>query len=166
MVHPLVDQLRYTRSEWVRGFEGVSPEDALRRIEPMNSIGWLVGHLAWHEQLYWLQRAQGITLVPEVEACAAGQPASTPPIDDMWTAWHTITAAADEYLNNLTTDLLVTHYIVNGEPHRESVGTFLYHLIYHYWYHLGEAQAIRQQLGHSDLPHYLGPIWETPYCPE
>lgn len=166
MVHPLVDQLRFTRSEWLRGFEGVSAEDALRRLEPVNSLGWLVGHLAWHEQMYWLQRAQGITHIPEVETCAAGQPASTPPIDEMWAAWHQIVAEADKYLDTLTNDMLLTHYIVNDKPHRESIGTHLYHMIYHYWYHLGEAQAIRQQLGHADLPRYIGPIWDTPYRPE
>ena len=30
-------------------------------------IAWMIGHLAWQEQLYWLPRAQGKTVVPEVE---------------------------------------------------------------------------------------------------
>ena len=57
MVHPLVDQLRFARSEWVRVLEGVSDEDARRRLTPMNSISWMVGHLAWQENRYWLQLA-------------------------------------------------------------------------------------------------------------
>ena len=57
MVHPLVDQLRFARSEWVRALEGVSDEDARRRLTPMNSISWMVGHLAWQENRYWLQLA-------------------------------------------------------------------------------------------------------------
>ena len=57
MSHPLVDQLRFTRSEWVRGLEGVTPAEAARRFEPMNSIAWIIGHLAWQEQAYWLQRS-------------------------------------------------------------------------------------------------------------
>ena len=68
MSHPLVDQLRFTRSEWVRGLEGVTAEEAARRFEPMNSIAWLIGHLAWQEQAYWLQRAQGRTVSPVAEA--------------------------------------------------------------------------------------------------
>lgn len=166
MTHPLVEQLRFTRSEWRRGLEAVTVEEAARRFEPINSIGWLVGHLAWHEQLYWLQYAQGQTLIPEVERCASGQSASTPSVGAMWAAWDTITAAADDYLDTLTTDVLLTRYDVNGKPHRENVGTLLYHIIYHYWYHLGEGLAVRQQLGHTDLPQFLGPIWETPYRPE
>src|SRR5256885_17258450 len=57
--HPLVDQLRFTRSEWLRGLKGVTEEGAVRHFGPMNSIGWIVGHLAWQEQRYLLHRPQG-----------------------------------------------------------------------------------------------------------
>ena len=40
-------------------------------------------------------------------------------------------------------------------------------MTYHYWYHTGEIQAIRQMLGHSNLPEYVGDIeTEAPYRPE
>jgi hypothetical protein len=29
---------------------------------------------------------------------------------------------------------------------------------YHYWYHLGEGLAVRQQLGHDRLPDFVGDI--------
>jgi hypothetical protein len=66
MIHPLVDQLRFTRSEWRRGLEGVTEEDAARHLGPMNSIGWIVGHLTWQEQRYLLHRPQGIMLRQDV----------------------------------------------------------------------------------------------------
>jgi hypothetical protein len=34
---------------------------------------------------------------------------------------------------------------------------------YHYWYHLGEAHAIRQMLGHTDLPQFVGDMSEALY---
>jgi hypothetical protein len=37
MPHPLVSQLRFARSEFVRCLEGVSDEDARHRIMPKNS---------------------------------------------------------------------------------------------------------------------------------
>ena len=41
----------------------------------MNSIGWIVGHLAWQEQRYWLTRAQGETPIPVLnELVANGGP--------------------------------------------------------------------------------------------
>ncbi|PYN79683.1 MAG: hypothetical protein DMD96_17300 [Candidatus Rokuibacteriota bacterium] len=67
MPHPLVTQLRFTRSEWIRGLKAVTAEEAARRFGPINPIAWMIGHLAWQEQLYWLERAQGITRVPEVK---------------------------------------------------------------------------------------------------
>ncbi len=168
MTHPLVTQLRFTRSEFRRALVDVQPEEALRRFEPMNSISWIVAHLAWHEQRCWLTRAQGQTLVAELNELAGyGKPASTPPLDEMWQAWHTITQASDAWLNQQTSDSLAQFLVVNGKPHSESTGTMLQRVIYHYWYHLGESQAIRQLLGHTDLPGFVGNISEeAPYRPQ
>ena len=41
---------------------------------------------------------------------------------------------------------------------RESIGTMLPRLIYHYWFHTGEVLAIRQLLGHVELPEFVGDI--------
>jgi DinB superfamily len=164
MSHPLVDQLRFTRSEWVRGLEGVTAEEAARRFEPMNSIAWIIGHLAWQEQAYWLQRAQGRTVSTLAERCANGAPASTPPLAEVWAAWREVTAAADAYLDGLTSEALQVKW--EREPTTETAGTKLLRTTYHYWYHLGEAQAIRQLLGHTNLPSFVGDISKTPYRPD
>jgi hypothetical protein len=112
MSHPLIDQLRFTRREWLRGLEGVSDEDAARHFGQMNCISWTVGHLAWHEQRYWLELHKRRSV---------GQ----------------------------------------------SIGSALHRMIYHYWYHIGEIQAIRQMLGQGNLPEYVGDIEiEAPYRPE
>ena len=66
MPHPLVLQLRFTRGEFARAFKGVEDEDARRRLMPMNSISWIVGHLAWQEQRYFLGYAQGLTPFPQI----------------------------------------------------------------------------------------------------
>ena len=51
-------------------------------------------------------------------------------------------------------------------PFPESIGTLLLRNIYHYWFHIGEAHAVRQVLGHTDLPQFVGKISEAPYIPE
>lgn len=168
MPHPLVTQLRFTRSEWLRALTGVSEADAQHRFVPMNSIGWIVGHLAWHEQLYWFVRGQNKILFPQLDALVGyGQPASIPLLKEMWEIWHHVTQAADPYLDSLTTELLQTQMVVNGEPHYQTIGTMLRRVTYHYWYHIGESLAIRQMLGHSHLPEFVGDIQtEAPYLPE
>jgi hypothetical protein len=170
MPHPLVLQLRFTRSEFQRALKHVSGEEAVRRFEPMNCMSWIIGHLAWQEQMYWLTQAQGITPSPEVNACANGQPASTPPLDEMWTAWRTITQAADDWLDLLDSEQLATHTMARIKPHqpyKESIGTRLRRTTYHYWYHIGESQAVRQLLGHTGLPSFVGDIGDkAPYIPE
>jgi hypothetical protein len=73
--HPLVTQLRFARSEFRRCLDGVSPEDAARRLGPLNCISWIVGHLANQEHF-------------------------------LWATWHTVTQAADEFLDTVTSEQL------------------------------------------------------------
>ena len=168
MSHPLLTQLRFTRAEFQRGLSAVTESDARTHCEQMNCISWIVGHLAWQEQLYWLTRVQGQILLPELNTlCANGAAQSTPPLDEMWQAWNTVVKAADPYLESLTPEALTAHMLVDGKPARESAGTMLLRMIYHYWYHLGESQAIRQNLGHTDLAGFVGAIGrDAPYAPE
>jgi uncharacterized damage-inducible protein DinB len=157
LCQPLVVQLRFARSEFLRCLEGVSAEDAIHRFELMNCISWIVGHLAAQEHYLWVEAAQGQNLAPGLYGLVGfGQPASTPPLDEMWTVWHTVTRAADRFLDTLTEEHLSAHLVRNGQPMREDVGTSLLRNMWHYWYHLGEAHAIRQMLGHGELPQFVG----------
>ena len=167
MAHFLVDQLRFARSEFVRCLEGVSEEDACRRLEPMNCISWIVGHLANQEHRYWVILGQGQDLAPGLnDLVGYGKPASTPSLGEMWNTWRTVTAAADAYLDTLTPELLLTHFEREGKPVAESVGTMLLRNLYHYWFHTGEGHAVRQMLGHSDLPQFVGDMARAAYRPE
>lgn len=103
MSHPLVDQLRFTRREFLRAIKGVSDQDARKRLLPMNCISWNIGHLAWQEQRYFLYFGQGQMLLPDINVSFAyGAPGSTPPLKEVLDAWHTITKAADPWLDSLT----------------------------------------------------------------
>jgi uncharacterized damage-inducible protein DinB len=162
--HPLVTQLRFARSEFQRCLDGVSAEDAVHRFEPMNCISWIVGHLANQENVYWVLVAQGREIAPGLrELVGFGQPASTPPLDEMWAVWRIITAAADEFLDTLTTERLQVFFERRGRVLDESVGTLLMRNIYHYWFHTGEAHAIRQMLGHGELPQFVGDMSQVRY---
>ncbi len=165
MVHPLVEQLRFARSEFQRCLAGVSEEDGAIRLLPSNSIGWTVAHMATQERAFWVIWPQQRTdVAPELDAW---QGPATPPLSGAWEAWRAVTDASDPWLDSLTEEAGAENLIVNGKPYRESVGTMLLRAIYHYWYHTGEACAIRQQLGHTNLPEFVGEIArEAPYRPE
>ena len=165
--HPLVTQLRFARSEFLRCLEGVSAEDAVRRFEPMNCLSWIVGHLANQEHGYWVMVGQDRIVAPGLnDLVGFGQPASTPPLDEMWEVWRTVTQAADAFLDTLVTEKLQTHMEWKGRPRPESIGTMILRNTYHYWYHLGEAHAIRQMLGHGELPQFVGDMSAAIYRPE
>jgi uncharacterized damage-inducible protein DinB len=168
MPHPLISQLRFTRREFMSSVRGVSDADAEKRFLPMNCLSWNVGHLAWQEQRYCLRIAQGQLLLPDIHRdYASGAPACTPALTDMLTAWKAITAAADPWLDSLTTEALSQAVMHNGKPTARSYGSLLQRMIYHYWYHTGENMAIRQLLGHERLPQFVGDIDnQAPYRPE
>jgi hypothetical protein len=166
VAHPLVDQFRFTRAEWTRALRGVSEEDGGRRLQPMNSIGWIVGHLAWQEQRYFLARAQGLLPLPILdEIVPSGGPATTPSLREMQAAWKTVTKTVDPWLDGLTTSALLAALPPPGGS--RSVGDAIRRTTYHYWFHIGEILAIRQMLGHRRLPEYVGDIEaRAPYRPE
>lgn len=169
MTHPLVTQLWFARSEFQRVMEGVSAEDGVKRLEPMNCLSWMVGHLANQEQYYWIyfpNHPQRL-LYPELdELVGFGRPATTPDWAEMWRVWEAVTAEADGYLQGLTTAVLQTHLEGNDGPRRENVGTMLQRNLLHYWFHIGEAHAVRQMLGHGELPQFVGSFGEAVYRPE
>ena len=181
MTHPLVTQLRFARSEFARCLEGVSDEDARQRLLPMNCISWMVGHLAAQEQYYFVFFPEGKVPNPELnQSFGYGHPATTPSLADMWQVWHEITAAADLFLDTLTAEQLTIYPEQTTEYFEESLfvkasedvikeilakgsfksgesyGTRLLRTTYHYFFHTGEAHAVRQQLGHADLPYFVG----------
>ena len=180
MSHSLVTQLHFARSEFVRCLEGVSEEDATHRILPMNCISWMVGHLASQEQFYFEFFSKGKVTHPYLtQLVGFGRPASTPPLSEMWKVWNDITAAVDPFLDTITEEMFKTRIIQdNGSKEngyeaavfgtlskkalekgeirsRENVGTMLLRTTFHYFFHTGEAHAVRQQLGHPDLPFFV-----------
>ena len=167
-IHPLIKQLRFTRSEFKRALVGLTEEEAARRFMPMNCISWNVGHLAWQEQRYFLYFGQGLLPYPEIqEEFAYGSPASLPSLRKMLATWRKITREADPWLDSLSTESLQLHIMKNGKPTSRVIGNLLQRTIYHYWYHTGENSAIRQMLGHMDLPVFVGNIdRQAPYTPE
>ncbi len=112
----------------------------------------------------WVLMAQRRVVVPNLYLeVGTGQPGSAPDWEAMLNAWRTVTAAADEYLDTLTPELLTTRLVYEGEPQREDVGTLLLRNIYHYWFHLGEAYALRELLGHTGLPGFVGRMDDVRY---
>ena len=167
MIHPIVTQLHFTRSEFVRCFENVPLEDACRRLESMNCLSWTIGHLAAQEHLLWVEMAQGQNIAPGLhQRVGYGRPSSTPAWDEMWTLWHAITKKADEYLCHLKPEKLKTHFVWEGKLIEENVGILLLRNIYHYWFHLGKSHSVRQVMGHSDLPVYVGNMSSVRFVPE
>ena len=139
----------------------MADEDGAKRFEPINSLGWMMGHMAWHENLCWNIRARSVNPAQHLhDLVSYGKPASTPALSEMRAIWAVVTEASDEYLESLTDSMMPTRWIRNGKPHRESIGTSLQRVTYHYFFHIGESQAVRQLLNHPNRPEYVGDFGE------
>lgn len=167
-VVPLVVQLRFARAEFARCLLNVSEADGMQCPPSMNSLSWIVGHLAEHEQHFYViaaqQQSERVDFVSLLGA--DGQPA-TPSFTAMWNTWQSVTAAADRFLDALTIDQLTDLLVVAGRTPQEEIGTVLQRSMYHYWFHTGEACAVRQVLGHHDAPNdFVGAMTHARYRPE
>src|SRR5439155_15868260 len=109
-------------------------------------------------------RAQDIIAVPEVKQFGYGKPLTVPPLEEAWRWWRTVTAATDPYLDTLAGAKLTRRW--KRESSNETPGTKLHRTTYHYWFHLGESQAIRQMLGHTRLPTFVGGFGTSQYRPD
>lgn len=128
LLHDIGDEL----APWLAGIERVMAEEAVKRFEPINSISWMVVHLAAFKQFAWVIMAQNETISEAVKACAFGKLASTPAMDEMMADFHAIAKASDRYLDTLTEDDMDLFLQFRGKSARENIGTFLIHQTWHY----------------------------------
>lgn len=164
MTHPLVTQLEFTRQEFVRVMKGVSAEEGERVISPFNSLSFVVAHMASHEHTMFVLLGQGVDMDLEIQVAHSGADASVPSWNDMWDQWQQVTRQADAYLAQLATEDLHIRLRHGDREVPEVLGHTLLRVIYHYWFHLGEAHAIRQALGHKDIPEFVGAVDTTSFA--
>jgi len=151
-MHTLVQLKQLTRQEFLRGLQGVSDEDARKRVGPMNCISWIVAHLAWHEHMLFVAWPQGKPVESRYQAYGYGCPPSQPPLEEAMALWHTACDEADAWLHAATEEDMQR---VFPEFPDENAGTLLVRNIFHCWSHIGEVSAIRQMLGHEKPPQFV-----------
>jgi len=155
-MHQLVELQHLTRSEFLRGLEGVSDEAARRRVEPMNCISWMVAHLAHQERAFFVAGARGERAEPRFRAFGNASDSSQPPLEEAMALWREASEDADALLHAATEESM-REVVIAPDPRGNSaeLGTRLVRNIFHYWVHIGEISAIRQVLGHPSPPEFV-----------
>ena len=151
MYQPL-ELARFALSEFERGLEGVTDEEARKRMAKadgteMNAISWTLGHIAGH----WLSVA---AYAKQEERPSGLEPFTTgpnadpspPPLSDVLKLLDDAKASIDWIAS--ADDVLMS--TARGEGF-ESVGTALMRAVLHTWFHTGEINAVRQMLGHAEI---------------
>jgi hypothetical protein len=160
MPHPLILQLRFTRSQFARVVKGVTEEEATRRPHGLNAVGWSVAHLTWQEQKYFLDDGQGERPYPDVDrAYRPGAPASAPALEATLRVWRDVTCRADPWPDDLDVAAMAAPYRKkDGSDGARIVGDLPQRVLYHYWLHLGQVVAVRRLLGHEKVPQFVGNV--------
>lgn len=151
-MHTLVQLQQLTRQEFLRGLQGISDEDARKRVEPMNCISWIVAHMAAQERAFFVAWPQGKDVDSQYQAYGTGSSPSQPPMEETMALWHKTCDEADACLHAATEEDMQR---VFPEFREENAGTLLVRNIFHYWSHIGEVSAIRQVLGHEKPPQFV-----------
>jgi hypothetical protein len=167
IMYHLDELVAFTLMNFERAVDGVSEDEALVRLAKadgslMNSISWIVGHMAWHWSTMAAYAAHEArpTSVDAYKVGPAADP--TPPSLSHAVALFRRAREDSDWVGRADDALLSS----SSEDYRgmleylapvESVGTALMRAILHTWNHIGEVQAIRQMLGHPEIV-FTGPL--------
>ena len=144
-MHTLIQIQHLTRREFERGLQGLSDEDARKRLSPMNCISWIVAHVANQQHTFFVTWPQGKDTDLRYQRFGTGSPASEPPLAEAMALWQSSCDEADVWLHTATENSLRGLF---ASPAGENGGTIVVRNIFHTWCHLGEISSIRQMLGH------------------
>lgn len=153
--HHLVRYLQHARRELRRAVDGMAVPDLERRVGGINSVAWMVGHLAWQEQAYWLT-SRGEPALADLDAFGRGRPDAAPRFEALFAVWERVTVAADGWLEGLDEVDLRSHLQGRRLFELENIGTLLTRTSSHYYLHIGQITAVRRLLD-DRVPSFVGP---------
>jgi hypothetical protein len=154
VAHHLVRYLQHARRELRRAVDGMTVPDLERRVGGINSVAWMVGHLAAQEQRFWLT-SRGEPELADLDAYGRGRPDAPPAFEALFAAWERITVAADGWLVGLSGQDLLTHLPGRQLFEQENIGTLLTRTSGHYYLHIGQITAVRRLLD-DPVPSFVG----------
>lgn len=156
--HHLVRYLKHVRRELRRAVEGMSQGDLEQRVQGINSVAWMVGHLSWQEQRYWLEPRGEPIIADYLAAYANGAPAMTSPqhsFAELYAVWESVTEASNPWLESLSGHDLRMHFQGRRLFEVENVGSLMTRVIGHYYLHIGQITVVRKLLGYP-VPSFVG----------
>jgi len=154
----LVQILELSRKEFDRNLVGLTDEDARKRIEPMNSISWIIAHVANQHRSFFVDWPAGRATEARYASYGYGAPASQPPLEEALALWRDACRESDAWLHSADEAALaqVTPFF------KENLGSLLVRCICHTWHHIGEINSVRQLLGHRAAQFVDMHGWQYP----
>ena len=149
--------VKNVRRELRRAIEGLNDVDMEKRVGGINSVAWIIGHLAWQEQAYWLE-PRGLPLVSaQLADYGSGKtvPEQMDTFETLFAQWQKVTESSNDWLESLSTEDLKGHLKGRKSFEKENIGSLLMRVIGHYYLHIGQITVIRKILGYN-VPAFVG----------
>ena len=148
--------VRFAISEFQRVLEGLADEEAqICTSKPdgsqMNAVTWTIGHIAMHWLFAYALMTRERMPIGERLFFGPGDDPTPPSLGDMRTMFADATARTEGWLPDVDDDLLSSKRDF-GPLADETLGTQLMRAVLHTWFHTGEVNAVRQMLGHAEIP--------------
>ena len=128
----------------------LSESDIKKVFEPMNCIGWLLGHCSYYN-FSIANKIHDKDIPDEAKNYMNGSPHSTPSLDEIKYLWNHSTDVVKDSFSKLDEidlkDKFTAEFKHGSETEKINLGTDISRLIFHLWNHLGEIAAVRQLLG-------------------
>ena len=128
----------------------LSDDDIKKVFDPMNCIGWLIGHCSYYN-FSIANKIHNKDIPDEAKNYMNGSPHSTPGLHEIKYLWKYSTDTVKVSLNKLEEvelkDKFTAEFNHGGEAEKINLGTDISRLIFHLWNHLGEIASVRQLLG-------------------
>lgn len=154
MSHHLVNYVFHVRRELNRALEGISEADLNKRVAGINSCAWIVAHLAWQEQRYWLEPRK-LPQVADLSPYKNGATVTQPLFSEVYPLWQEITRQSEDWLKSLNEEDLRIHFTTNKFFEIENIGSLMTRVIGHYYLHIGQITVIRKLMGY-EVPGFVG----------
>ncbi len=128
----------------------LSDDDVKKVFDPMNCIGWLIGHCSYYN-FSIANKIHNKDIPDEAKNYMNGSPHSTPGLHEIKNLWKYSTEAVKDSLNKLEEvelkDKFTAEFNHGSKAEKINLGTDISRLIFHLWNHLGEIASVRQLLG-------------------
>jgi uncharacterized damage-inducible protein DinB len=143
------------RADLMRALDGFDDASGALRLGGLNEVAWMVAHLAFQEQAYWLLAFDRDPPRPQLAEYRRSRPDPVMPLSQALDAYRAVSAATEPFLLGLRAEDLERRTPSVELQLKEPIGVLCLRVFGHHYVHIGQITAVRRWLG-MPVPPFVG----------